>query len=100
MYQQIAEYVQNHPVHRPGFVDHLWSNTIGKLCFGNGWFDFHTQSFHAWEDQHSDSRKDEEDKQVKKDVTAKGRSAGYSGAYASLVSSPRRRLDPREPVRC
>ena len=28
------------------FVDKVWDNTIGKLCFENGWYDFTTNTFH------------------------------------------------------
>ena len=47
--EDLRKFVFNHPAHSPGFLERLWQSNIGKLCFSNGWFDFHEQEFHTWD---------------------------------------------------
>ena len=41
----LLKYVINHPTPSPGFVNTLWTSTIGKLCYINGYYDFVEQEF-------------------------------------------------------
>jgi len=43
--------VLNHAPEQPGFIEKLWSSSIGKLCFKNGWFDFDSRSLKKYGDE-------------------------------------------------
>ena len=49
--QKLARFVLNHAPEQPGFIEKLWSSSIGKLCFKNGWFDFKSQKLHKYGDE-------------------------------------------------